>query len=155
MANSIIDDMLKEQMPNKNSKGKSSKIFIFLFILLIVVIILSVLGIIYLKKKNEITPKLKFLEYLGKGNLSTILNFETYNQLEEKMKNENSQTLTNMSLSCDSPFLELEDINLNVESNTDVINKKSYSEANLNYKESNIINLKMLASEDSICWFKI
>lgn len=150
MANSIIDDMLKEQMPNKNSKGKSSKIFIFLFILLMVVIILSVLGIIYLKKKNEITPKLKFLEYLGKGNLSTILNFETYNQLEEKMKNENSQTLTNMSLSCDSPFLELEDINLNVESNTDVINKKSYSEANLNYKESNIINLKMLASEDSI-----
>jgi hypothetical protein len=151
VANSIIDDMLKDQIPNENpKKKKSTKLFIFIIVLLIIVIILATVAIIYLKKKNEITPKIAFLEYLGKTNLTTVLNFESYNTLAEKLETESSQTSSDVSFSVTSPFLELEDVKLSLNSDNDAENKKSYSEIGLNYLNTDIISLKILNSEDSI-----
>lgn len=154
MANSIIDDMIKEQVPNenpkKNSNGnkKSFKGVIFLIILLIIVMVAGVFVVLYLKK-NEITPKLKFIEALRKNNLSTILDFENYNSLIGKQEEQSSETTSDISFSVDSPFIKFEGMTLGLKNDKDVENKKSYTEANLNYKESNILSLKTLTSSDS------
>ena len=155
MANSIIDDMIKEQIPNENPKKningnqKSFKGVIFLILLLIIVVTVSMFVILYLKK-NEVTPKLKFIEYLGKNNFNTILDFENYNSLYQKKSEQSSETTSDITFSVDSPFIKFNGMTLNLKNSKDVENKKSYTEANLNYTDSNILSLKTLTLNDSI-----
>ena len=98
MANSIIDDMLKEQIPNNNSKKKKNGLWILLILFLIIIIIVAIVGILFLNKKNEITPKAEFLSYVANSNFEAILNFDSYNVLADKMKNESSEIDTEISV---------------------------------------------------------
>lgn len=158
MANSIIDDMMKEPIqnenPDKKSDKKTNKKSKLPLILLLLILILAVLAgtviYMYFQTKEEITPKAEFFEYLAKSNLDEILNLETYNTLLEKLSSENSHTATDISFELTSPFVNIEDVNFSTTFDRDVENDKSYAELELNYLNNNIADLKMLTSSDSI-----
>jgi len=151
VANSIIDDMLKDQIPDGDSKKKKSpKLLIIFIILLIIAIIVAAVVIMLMKKKNEITPKMAFLECLSRSNLSAVLDFDSYNSLEEKMKNESSHSESKITITSDSSFSEMEDIEISVDADNDAQNKKSYADALVKYANKDLIQLEMLTSEDAV-----
>lgn len=152
MANSIIDDMLKDQIPNDGgNKKKKSKILIPIIIILIILIILAIVAIIYLKKANEISPKLAFFEYLGKNNISEVLEFDGLNELKNRMTSESSETSSKISFSVNGIDVnKLDNLDISLDSKNNIETKQNYTEAILNYSNNELFKLKFLASEKGI-----
>ena len=96
MANSIIDDMLKNQVPNQGKK-KGSKFLLVLVLLLVIAIIGGLVYILVMKTRNKMTPKDAFITYLGKGNVSTVFNLEKLDKLNYRTQSESSTSTTEIT----------------------------------------------------------
>lgn len=167
MANSIIDDMLKEQFPNnnnnnnfnnfnnsnfknRNSKGPK-KIIIISIVLLLLIIVVAVVLIFILKGSKKDSTKSEFLKYVAQGNITTILNFDEYMDLQNKMQDSSSKSESKVTLLLNGEQLgEIDNVELEVNSKKDVENNKSYLEAILNLASNELFNLKLLSSEKGI-----
>ena len=153
MANNIIDDMLKEQIPNKTDKKKKPKILIVFIVLLLIILVLAVVVFFFLKNQQKVTPKDSFIEYLGKTNISNALNFEKVDNLNERMKTEPSESeteITNNSTGLFESDIDLSKIFLTLNSKNNPKNKKFYSDIALKYQDNNIINFNVLSNNDRV-----
>ncbi len=149
MANSIIDDVIDEEDNSKeNVKKKSSKMFVFLIILLILIIAISAVVFIYLKKKNEITPKIEFINYLTKNNFVSVFSFDSFDSLQAKLQNDSSESTTQISFT--SPTLGIDDIEISMETKNNPKDEKTYVETGFNYGGNEILTTKFLSSNNSI-----
>ena len=152
MANSIIDDMLKNQIPNEPKK-KGSKVFIVLIIILMMIIALAVVAIFILKNQNKLTPKEAFLQYLGKGNISNVLNFEKLNYLNTRIQEESAEATMDVTGDFSGPFdtdVDFTKIKVETLSKNDPTTEHSYSELALKYNDNDIISFNTLSSSNKI-----
>jgi flagellar basal body-associated protein FliL len=151
--NSIIDDVIKDQIPNDNSKNnkKGSGLKIVIIFLLIVLIILAVFAMVYLKLSSKISPKVEFFEYLRKNNIASILESNTYDELYEKMQNSSSETTSQVNISVGGTLASnIDDIELGFTVDVSPEDKKMYFNSTLNYANIDIADVDLLATEDSI-----
>lgn len=153
MANNVIDDMLKQQVPKQKKKGGMG-IVIFFMIFLLAIAAAGFAVFMYVKNQNKVTPKDEFIQYMGKCNISNILNFEKINSLNNRIQSETFETTTeitgNIPNSSDSD-IDLSEMKLKIDSKSNPISKKFYSEVALKYQEDNdIINFDVLSSKNKI-----
>ena len=144
VANSIIDDMLKNQVPPKKKSGSKVAV-VFLIILLILAVAAAVVAVLYLKKQNEVTPKQYFMQYLGKINTSEILNFEKMDTFQTRLQNEAEEATTEISATVSSGLfeseLDLSELKLEVNSKNDPVKEKNSSDIILTYKGMRLLHL--------------
>ncbi|MBR2290195.1 MAG: hypothetical protein IJ867_06385 [Clostridia bacterium] len=153
MANSIIDDMLKNQVPPKKKSGSKVAV-VFLIILLILAVAAAVVAVLYLKKQNEVTPKQYFMQYLGKINTSEILNFEKMDTFQTRLQNEAEEATTEISATVSSGLfeseLDLSELKLEVNSKNDPVKEKNSSDIILTYKGNEIVTFNALSNNEKI-----
>ena len=153
MANSIIDDMLKNQAPVKEKK-KGSKLIIFFVILLIIILITAVAAVLFLKQQNKLTPKDEFVKYLGKSNVSSVLNLEKMNTLNSKLQSESSELKIEVTGSISSMLLEsdidLSELKLNINSKNNPIEEKKSADILVSYHDNEIISFNILNNNEGV-----
>ena len=153
MSNNLIDDMLKQQVPKQKKKGGIG-IIIFFLIFLLAIAAAGFAVFMYVKNQNKVTPKDEFIQYMGKCNISNVLNFEKINNLNDRIQSETSETTTEITgdipNSSDSD-IDLSEMKLKIDSKSNPISKKFYSEVALKYQEDNdIIDFNILSSKNKI-----
>ena len=152
MANSL-DDMLKNQLPKKK-KRIAPKIFLFLIILLVIALVVVGVYWIYLKKQDNNTPKAAFIHYLGRGNTSTVLNFEKINLFNTRLQSEQAESTTEITGTVSSGLIETEldisDMKVAIDSKTDPEKEKSISDIVVTYKDNEIVSFNLLSNSDRI-----
>ena len=153
MANSIIDDMLKNQVPNQEKK-KGSKFILVLILLLVIAVIGALVYILIMRTRNKMTPKDAFVTYLGKGNVSTVFNFEKLDKLNYRTQSESSSATTEITGNMSSPFMEsdldLSELKVKVESKNNPIEEKSSADVLVTYKDNEILTWSTLGNGEDI-----
>lgn len=154
MANSIIDDMLKNQVPN-NKEKKSGARFIIFFLIFLIIIVAIALGVFwYLKNSKKETPKEDFINYLGKGNISSVFNFEKINELVSRIEEEESETSTeisaNLSNGLFSSDIDISDMKLTLDTKNNPKEKKGAFDILLSYKDNDIISFNALCNSEKM-----
>ena len=154
MANSIIDDMLKNQAPNKEKK-KGSKILLFVIVLLVILLIAAIIIVVILKNQNKLTPKAAFIQYLGK-NSTSALNFEKRNNLNYRLQNESAESQTEITGNMTSAFsteeneIDLSDVKVSIDSKNNPTADKNSLDLSLLYKDNEIISFNVLSDSEKI-----
>ena len=153
MANNVIDDMLKQQVPKQKKKGGMG-IVIFFMIFLLAIAAAGFAVFMYVKNQNKVTPKDEFIQYLGKSDISNVFNLEKFNTLNDRIQSESSEITT--EITGDVPDLletdiDLSEMKIKLDSKNIPSSKKHYSEITLKYKEDNdILNFDILSSKNKI-----
>lgn len=155
MANSIIDDVFKEPISDGTSKKGKKKKIIFLILFLVIIVIIAVFIFFYFKKRVVESKKTEFLGYLKQSNIVSVLEFESFNELNSKIQSENSKINSEISISYklnDSAEVlsEIDDVQLKVNSDVDVENKREYMDLLINYASNDLLELEVLKSSDDI-----
>ena len=145
-----LDNMYNTQKNHvpKGMKKKKRPFLTFFIILLILAIAAGAVVFIYLKKKSELTPKTKFLDYLGKGSLTTVLNFENYNNLASRLQSESSESTSKITFS--TTMDEINNIELKIDSKSDPSVQKNYTEIVCDYGENNSLTTNLLSNSKEI-----
>ena len=153
MANSIIDDMLKNQVPNQGKK-KGSKFLLVLVLLLVIAIIGGLVYILVMKTRNKMTPKDAFITYLGKGNVSTVFNLEKLDKLNYRTQSESSTSTTEITGNLSSAMLDadfdLSELKVKVESKNNPNDGKNSSDVVVTYKDNEILSWSTLGNSEDI-----
>lgn len=153
--NNVIDDMLKNQIPNPKKKNKSG-IFVFFIIFLLLIVAAGALVFFYLKNNKKMIPKDQFLQYLTKSNFSNILSLEKYNILTDRMKSNSFEAVTEVTGDVSELLkgdFDLSDMKIEINSKSIPEDSKKSSDISLKYKEGNIIDFEILSNEDEIGLF--
>lgn len=154
MANSIIDDMLKNQAPIKEKK-KGSKILIFVIVLLVILLIAAIIIVVILKNQNKLTPKAAFIQYLGKSTTSA-LSFEKRNNLNYRLQNESAESQTEITgnmasaSSAEENEIDLSDVKVSIDSKNNPTADKNSLDLSLLYKDNEIISFNVLSDSEKI-----
>lgn len=151
----MIDDMLKNQVPKK-TKGKALKVFVFFIIFLLILLAVAVGVLFFLKSQKKVSPKDEFVSYLGKGNISNVLNFEKVNNLSTRINNEQSESST--EITADIPGLpsseiDLNDLKIEFASKSDPELDKKTSDVSIKYKDNEVLNFNLLTNGNKIGLF--
>lgn len=154
MANSIIDDMLKNQVPNKEKKSGGSKLLLVLILLLVIALIGALVYVLILKTKNKMTPKDAFITYLGKGNMATVFNLEKLNTLNSRMQTDSSTSTTEITGDISSSLLEIDldlsELKVQVDAQNSPMEGKNDSEVFITYKDNEILSWKTLGNTEDV-----
>ena len=147
-----IEDILISRDYNK--KKKKSKSFIVIFFLLFI-ILAGLVGAYWYLTKEEISSKELFVQNVSKININKFLNNEIYENVFNRIQKESSQINSSINFTTDLENEELQDIDitkfkLDILNSNDVINKKSFGEAVLNYSGNEIFKLNLIANENQI-----
>lgn len=153
MADNIIDDMLKNQVPKKK-KGSGVAIF-FLIVMLILVIGAGAYAFWYYKEKNKVTPKEEFLSYLGNVNFSNVLNLEKNKVLSNRLVNESSDISTEITGDVpasliDNEKFDISKLKLKLDLKNNPIELKNSTDVNLTYNDDEIVSMNVLANSEEI-----
>lgn len=157
MSNNYIDDMLKNQI-SKKPKKRGSGVFVILLIFIIAIIAGGVCVFFYIKNQNKPTSKMAFIQYLGKSNMSTVLNFEKMNTFNNRIQNEPSETEIKITGN-DSGFLitdpniDVTEISTEITSQNIPSSEKFSSEVSLKYEDNNMLNFEILSNKNKIAVF--
>lgn len=152
MNNNGIEDILISR--DYNAKKKKPKGFFIIFFILIIILIAFVGGYWYLTR-DVVSSKELFVQNISKVNVNKLLKNEIYTNLWDRMQNENSQINSSINFTTDIENEELKDIDitkfkLDISNSNDIINKKNYSEAVLNYSGNEVFKLNLIATENEV-----
>lgn len=148
----MIDDMLKNQVPKK-SKGKGLKVCVFFIVFFLILLAVSIGVLYFLKNKKSVSPKDDFINYLGKGNISNVLNFEKINNLSTKFNSEPSESNTELTADIPDIFgdeISLSDMKIAIDSKNDPEFEKKSSDISVKYKDNDVLNFNSLINKNKI-----
>lgn len=151
MNNDGIEDILISRDYN-NTKKKKTKFVLVLFFMLLIMLVAFIGAYWYLTTDN-VSSKQLFVQNISKININKLLKNEIYTNLVNKMQEESSQIDSSIKFTTDLEKEELQDIDvtkfdLKVSNSNDVINKKNYNEAILNYSGNEIFKVKLITAEN-------
>lgn len=136
----------KPPRPKKSKKP----ILIIIMLLLLIIIAIVVVILLFLNKTEEVSAKLKFFEYLGNNNVNEVFELETYNDLGQKMLEENYTVNTEIEVSATTDTLKVDNVDLIIDSERDNENNRAHSKATLNYSDNELLNLELLMTDEAI-----
>lgn len=155
MNNNGIEDILIGN--NDKTSKKKGKTGIIIFVLLL--LILLGLGAAYLYfSYTKVSYKEEFFNNLSNTNIGKIVNTEIYNNLCNRILNENSEATTSVNFSTTLEDENLKDIDtskflIDLTSKNNVNEEKFSTEFGINYSGNKIFNVKMLADKEKIAAF--
>ena len=153
MANTIFNNMVQNEIPEK-PRRRGLKILIFLLIFLIVLAITGIIIFIFLKNQVKTTPKEEFISYLGKTNISNNFNFEMMKTLNTRLDNETSESTSNITVNL--PWLlenydfDISEGEAEIVSQNNPVSEKSSSDITLKYKDNDLLNFNVLTLKNKI-----
>ena len=157
MANSLIDDMFAEANQYNGNKGGSPRkngkkiILVFLFLLIILAIIAVVILMGLSGKKEVVSVKTEFITYLKQGSTIKIVDTSTLNQIFEKLKNNSSESNSDITISTNiSDIEEITDYKADVNTKYDSNNSRGLMDINLDYLDNDIFNMQVLITGKSL-----
>lgn len=153
MKNDGIEDILIGANSNsKNKKGKTAIIIIFVVLLLILI---GMAGAYWYYTTQTISEKQIFIKHMKNMNMSKMVENDVYKEIGEKLAKENSKMNSSINFSTNVENEELSGVDiskfvLELNSNNDIKNSKSYNELGINYSDNELINLKLITAENEV-----
>lgn len=152
MANNMIDDMFKNQVPKKK-KGKKI-VGILIILLLVAIAVAAVAAFLILRNQNKPTAKDGFVQYLGKDSFKTVLNLEKMNAFTNRVQSEITESTTditgNLSAGVFGSDIDLSEIKVNINSQRNPVEDISSSDVAVTYKDNEIFSLNALTDSEKI-----
>ena len=133
---------------------KSNKGIIIVLIVLIIILACMVGAYFYFVNKS-ITPKESFIQSFSKTNINKFMQNDIYNEILNRISNENSESTTKVKFSTTDENdslegVEISDFELNLNNKTDIEKSKSFIELLLNYSGNELFKARLLATENEI-----
>lgn len=153
MKNNGIEDIMIDNNYNSNKK-KGKKGIIIIFILLLILLIGLVFGYWYFTRPTT-TAKELFFTHLSNSNIKQIISKNTYKEVFNKLQIEDFKIDANINFTSTLENENLEGLDvskfiLNLNTNSDIDEKETYSELGINYSGNEVLKVKMLSNEDSL-----
>lgn len=151
MNNNIEDIYIGANYNSDNKKSKNIVLFIILFLLLILIAMVFVY--MYFFNTKTISTKQLFFNHLSSNNVQELVSESTYEDLYDKILNNNYEANSTINYSTNLEHEKLEGIDIskftfNLNSNS--YNDKTYRELGINYSGNEELKIKLITNQDSI-----
>lgn len=151
MNNNIEDIYIGANYNSNNKKSKSTVLFFIIFLLL--VLIAMIFAYMHFFNNKTVSTKQLFFTHLSNNNVQELVSESSYEDLFEKILNNNYEANSTISYSTNLEHEKLEGIDISkftFHLNSNSYNNKTYRELGINYSGNEELKVKLLTNKDSI-----
>ena len=151
MNNNIEDIYIGANYNSNNKKNKNTVLFFIIFLLLVLIAMIFVY--MYFSNTKTVSTKQLFFNHLSNNNVQELVSEISYEDLFEKILNNNYEANSTINYSTNLEHEKLEGIDISKFTfylNSHSYNNKTYRELGINYSGNEELKEKLLTNEDAI-----
>lgn len=151
MNNNIEDIYIGANYNSNNKKNKNTVLFFIIFLLLVLIAMIFVY--MYFSNTKTVSTKQLFFNHLSNNNVQELVSEISYEDLFEKILNNNYEANSTINYSTNLEHEKLEGIDISkftFHLNSHSYNNKTYRELGINYSGNEELKVKLLTNEDAI-----
>ncbi len=151
MNNNIEDIYIGANYNSNNKKNRNTVLFFIIFLLF--VLIATIFAYMHFSNTKTVSIKQLFFNHLSNNNVQELLSENSYEDLFDKILNNNYEANSTIDYSTNLEHEKLEGIDISkftFHLNSQSYNNKTYRELGINYSGNEELKVKLLTNEDAI-----